>query len=119
MFDDLSGLLAVAALQSKQAPPVPMQPDPSLKMETIAAGNASLVAKITPVLMSAWANRESQPAEGLRALESDSGNELPGLPGRLCERTVASLARNTDDTGIVLKAIGTISGTVFGARRHS
>ena len=113
LLDDLSGLLAVAALQSKQTPPVPMQPDPSLRMDTVAAGHASLITKIAPVLMSAWANRESQPAEGLRALESDSGNELPGLRQAYVNELVASLARNADDAGVVLKAIGTLRNGVW------
>ncbi|MEZ6033818.1 MAG: proline-rich domain-containing protein [Planctomycetaceae bacterium] len=113
MLDDLSGLLAVAALQSNQTPPVPIPSDPSWKMDTIAAGHASLVAKIAPVLMAAWMTRASQPAAGLKALESDCGNELPGLRQAYVNELVASLARTTDDVGVVLKAIGTLRNGVW------
>ena len=95
MLDDLTGLLAVATLQSKQTLPEVMQPDPALKMERIEAGHAALVAKIAPVLASAWANRDKQLAKALKALESGCGHELPGLRQACVNELVASMARAT------------------------
>jgi hypothetical protein len=113
MLDDLSGLLAVATLQSKQALPEVMQPDPSLKMAGIDAGHAALVARIAPVLASAWVNRDQQLGEGLKALESASGNALPGLRQACVNELVASLSRSAKDPGLVLTAIGSLQNGVW------
>ncbi len=113
MLDDLTGLLAVASLQSKQTLPEVMQPDPALKMDRIEAGHAALVARIAPVLASAWANRDKQLPEGLKALENSCGNELPGLRQSYVNELVASMANAAADPGYVLNAIGALQNGVW------
>ena len=108
MLDDLTGLLAAATLQSKQTLPEVMQPVPGLKMDSIEAGHAALVARIAPVLASAWANRDKQLAGALKALENGCGPELPGMRQAFVNELVASMAHETTDPGYVLTAIGAL-----------
>ena len=108
MLDDLTGLLAVATLQSRQTLPKVMQPDLGLKMDRIEAGYAALAARIAPVLASAWANRDKQLPEALKDLESGCGPELPGMRQAYVNELVASMARETADPGYVLTAIGAL-----------
>lgn len=108
MLDDLTGLLAVATLQSKQTLPEVMQPDPGLKMDRIEAGYAALVSKIAPVLATAWANRDKQLAEALQALENGCGPELPGMRQAYVIELVSGMSRATADPGYVLTAIGAL-----------
>ena len=113
MLDDLTGLLAVATLQSKQTFPEVMQPDPALKMDRIEAGHAALVARIAPVLATAWGNRDQHLAEGLKALENSCGNELPGLRQSFVNELVASMANAAADPNYVLNAIGALQNGVW------
>ncbi|MBC7966132.1 MAG: hypothetical protein H7Z17_09430 [Fuerstia sp.] len=113
MLDDLAGLLAAATLQSKQTLPEVMQPNPALKMDRIEGGYATLVERIAPVLASAWANRDKQRAEALKALESGCGPELPGLRQAYVNELVASMAGSTADPEYVLKAIGSLQNPVW------
>lgn len=113
MLDDLTGLLATAALQSKQSLPEVMQPNPQLAMGRIEAGHGSLVARIAPVLASAWANRDQQLGTGLKALESGCGPELPGLRQAYVDELVANVARSTEDPGYLLTAIGSLQNGVW------
>jgi len=108
MLDDLTGLLAVATLQSKQTLTEVMQPNPGLKMDRIEAGYAALVAKTAPVLASAWANRDEHLAGALKALENGCGPELPGMRQAYVNELIASMARETKDPGYVLTAIGAL-----------
>ena len=111
MLDDLTGLLAVAALQSKQTLPEVMQPDPGLKMDRIEAGYAALVAKTAPVLAAAWVNRDKQLAEALKALENGCGPELPGMRQAYVNELVSSMARATTDPAYALSAIGALQNS--------
>ena len=113
MLDDLTGLLATAALQSKQSLPEVMQPNPQLAMGRIEAGHGSLVARIAPVVASAWANRDKQLGAGLKALEIACGPELPGLRQAYVDELVANVARSTEDPGYLLTAIGTLQNGVW------
>ena len=113
MLDDLTGLLAVASLQSKQTLPEVMQPDPALKMDRIEAGHAALVARIAPVVALAWANRDKQLAEGLKALENSCGSEHPGLRQSYVNELVASMANAAENPGYVLTAIGALQNGVW------
>ena len=108
MLDDLTGLLAVATLQSRQTLANVMQPDPQLKMDRIEAGYAALAARVAPVLASAWANRDKQLPAALQALENGCGPELPGMRQAYVNELVASMARETADPGYVLTAIGAL-----------
>lgn len=113
MLDDLAGLLAAATLQSGQTLPEVMQPNPQLKMDRIDAGYAALVARIAPVLASAWVNRETQLAAGLNALENGCGDKLPGLRQAYVNELVANMARTTKDPGYVLSAISVLKKEVW------
>ena len=113
MLDDLTGLLAAATLQSKQSLPEVMQPNPQLAMGRIQAGHGALVARIAPVLASAWANRHKQLGAGLKALESGCGPELPGLRQAYVDELVANVARSTEDPGYLLTAIGGLQNGVW------
>lgn len=113
MLDDLAGLLAAAALQSKQKLPEAMQPDPGLKMDRIEAGHAALVARIAPVLASAWANRDAQLAGAFKSLENGCGPELPGLRQVYLNELVASTARSAAKPDSVLTAIGSLQNAVW------
>lgn len=113
MLDDLTGLLATATLQSKQSLPEVMQPNSKLAMARIESGHGALVARIAPVLASAWANRDKQLSAGLRALESGCGPELPGLRQAYVDELVANMARSTEVPGYLLTAIGTLQNGVW------
>jgi len=113
MLDDLTGLMAASTLQSKQTLPEIMQPNPALAMNRIEAGHAALVARIAPVLATAWATRDKQLGEGLKALENGCGNELPGLRQAYVNELVASMARSAKDPDYVLTAIGALPNSVW------
>ncbi len=113
MLDDLAGLLAAATLQSKQTLPEVMQPNPALKMDRMEGGDPALVARIAPVLALAWTNRDKQLAEGLRALETGCGSELPGLRQAYVNELVASMAGSAPDLEYVLTAIGSLQNPVW------
>jgi hypothetical protein len=113
MLDDLTGLLAAAALQSSQSLPEVMQPNSQLAMGRIESGQGALVARIAPALASAWANRDKELSAGLKALESGCGPELPGLRQACVDELVAHVARSVDDPGYLLTAIGTLQNGVW------
>ena len=113
MLDDLTGLLAVATLQSMQTLPEVMQPDPQLRMDSIQAGYAALVAKIAPVLASAWTNRDQQLTEALLNLENGCGPELPSMRQAYVNELVSSMARTTENPEYVLTAIGALENSVW------
>ena len=113
MLDDLTGLLAATTLQSKQTLPEVMQPNPELKLDYMEESQTALVAKIASVLAMAWANRDKQLAEALKALESGCGPELPGLRQASVNELVASMAGSTADLDYVLKAIGSLQNPVW------
>lgn len=113
MLDDLTGLLAAATLQSKQSLPEVMQPNAQLAMGRIEAGQGALVARIAPVLASAWANRDKQLSAGLKALESGCGPALPGLRQAYVDELVANMAGSAEDPGYLLTAIGTLQNGVW------
>ncbi len=113
MLDDLTGLMVVATLQSKQTLPEIMQLNAALRMNRIEAGHAALVARIAPVLATAWATRDKQLGEGLKTLENGCGNELPGLRQAYVNELVASMARNSKDPDYVLTAIGSLANSVW------
>lgn len=113
MLDDLTGLLAAAALQSGQSLPEVMQPNSQLAMGRIESGQGALVARIAPALSSAWANRDKQLTAGLKSLESGCGPELPGFRQACVDELVADVARSVDDPGYLLTAIGTLQNGVW------
>ena len=113
MLDDLTGLLAAAALQSGQSLPEVMQPNSQLAMGRIESGQGALVARIAPALASAWANRDKQLTAGLKSLESGCGPELPGFRQACVDELVAHVARAVDDPGYLLTAIGTLQNGVW------
>jgi len=84
-----------------------------LKMDRIEAGHAALVARISPVLASAWTIRDKQLAEGLKALENSCGNALPGLRQSYVNELVDTMANATADPGYVLNAIGALQNSVW------
>ena len=90
-----------------------MQPNPQLAMGRIEAGHGALVARIAPVVASAWANRDKQLGAGLKALEIACGPELPGLRQAYVDELVANVARSTEDPGYLLTAIGTLQNGVW------
>ena len=65
------------------------------------------------MLASAWANRDKQLPEGLKALENSCGNELPGLRQSYVNELVASMANAAADPGYVLNAIGALQNGVW------
>lgn len=113
MLDELTGLMVVATLQSNQNVPEIIQPNAELRMNRIEAGHAALVARIAPILAMAWATRDKQLGEGLKALENGCGNELPGLRQAYVNELVASMARTAKDPDYVLSAIADLPNGVW------
>lgn len=108
MIDELTGLLAVATLQSNQTFPEVMQPNPALRMDGINVGRSLFLARISAFLAGAWVSRDKNLAEGLKALENNCGPEFPGLRQAYVNELVAHAARSAKDPKELLTAIGAI-----------
>lgn len=112
-LDELTGFLAVAARQTGQQFPEVFGPDASLRRGRALFGNAALVVPIAAVTDISWANRDQNPAASLKAIESGTGTDLPGLRLAMVCELVESVSGTTKDPATVLTAISQLQNGVW------
>ncbi len=104
LLDELSGLLSVAAMQSKADLPEVINPDVSLRRGSASVGLSQQLVPVVLVTADVWANRSTRFGECVKALESGAGKELAGLRSALLSELVLTTAMEASEPEAILNA---------------